>query len=57
MFYVKPLLPLAQRTTHTGVYPRIKNPLRFMVVCPHCDKHFTYGRLHQHLVVHPEISK
>jgi len=52
-FYVKELLPLEERKGLDPRWPQgIANPNRFMVVCPVCDKHFTYGRLAQHLAVH-----
>ena len=51
--YVKALVPKAERTGLDPRWPRgVANPHRFMVICPVCDRHVSYGNLHQHIKVH-----
>jgi hypothetical protein len=52
--YVNPLAPLEDRTTIWRGRLARKTMCRLMAVCPVCDRHVTYGRLHQHMVVHEE---
>ena len=56
-FYVKALIP---RNERTGLDPKwswsVANPNRFMVICPVCGRHITYGRIHQHIIVHEDVT-